>query len=412
MNNITAMTENPVFANHGGFIRKILIPIQRAIINWKSGHPVEAMESALACFSTLQHIDQACLYGLLSNFPQLYLLGSLVQIFLEQGQVFLAQQMSDQIKKVCASMSPDLDNICIQMDELILSYSPASPSRIKNSNLLTSQNSNLESTHTKNGNPETISNQSSAQSFPVQYALIYPTPIHSQLHKTSTSQYGNLEYSSNISSDSFPSNHLPSPFSVLPPSPSSLSSLSSPLSSSPHLSPNATLPPSPSPQPSPSSSSSTFPVPINLSPNDFTSPYNPPFAISPTSLLSELNHFPQFSQINSLPQNSQINNIPQNTETRNFPQNSQINNFPQISQINNLQQNSQINNFPQNTETRNFPQNSQINHFPQISQINNLPQNSQINDFPQISQINNLPRNWIEEVALDDNTIEKMLGLS
>jgi hypothetical protein len=42
--------------------KNICIPVHRAILDWKSGHRVEAMENALSCFTSLQTLGDECLY--------------------------------------------------------------------------------------------------------------------------------------------------------------------------------------------------------------------------------------------------------------------------------------------------------------------------------------------------------------
>ncbi len=48
---------------------------------------------------------------LLAHLPQLYLLGTVVKLFLEQGQFLIAKQMGERIKKVCDRLRPDLDSV-------------------------------------------------------------------------------------------------------------------------------------------------------------------------------------------------------------------------------------------------------------------------------------------------------------
>jgi len=72
---------------------------------------VEAIESALTCYSSLQHLDDDCLYGILAGFPQMYYLGALVKLFVEQGQISLAQRMVSHIKNICNYVKPDLDTV-------------------------------------------------------------------------------------------------------------------------------------------------------------------------------------------------------------------------------------------------------------------------------------------------------------
>jgi len=123
MNRIVIITEGSRdLSTRNGFVRKILIPVHRALVNWKSGHIIEAIENALTCFSSLQYLDDECRYCLLASFPHMYLLGALVKLFLEQGQISIAQQMSSHIKNICGDLKPDLDNICHQLDILTLAH--------------------------------------------------------------------------------------------------------------------------------------------------------------------------------------------------------------------------------------------------------------------------------------------------
>lgn len=110
--------------NHANFAKVILIPSYRAVVNWKSGHIGEAIENAIHCLAGLQVLDNSCIFGLLSHFPQVCVLGSVVKMLLEQGQVFLAKQLGDKIKSICNVMKPDLDFMCQQVDELMESVSP------------------------------------------------------------------------------------------------------------------------------------------------------------------------------------------------------------------------------------------------------------------------------------------------
>jgi hypothetical protein len=111
-------------ATHSAFAKVIMIPSYRAVINWKSNHIQEAIEDTISCLAGLQVLDNACLFGMLSHFPQICVLGSLVKMLLEQGQIFLAKQLGDHIKNVCKIMKPDLDFICRQVDELLKTVSP------------------------------------------------------------------------------------------------------------------------------------------------------------------------------------------------------------------------------------------------------------------------------------------------
>lgn len=111
-------------ATHSAFAKVIMIPSYRAVINWKSNHIQEGIDDTISCLAGLQVLDNACLFGLLSHFPQLCVLGSLVKMLLEQGQIFLAKQLGDHIKNICKIMKPDLDFICRQVDELLEKVSP------------------------------------------------------------------------------------------------------------------------------------------------------------------------------------------------------------------------------------------------------------------------------------------------
>lgn len=119
MNSVMAASEDTHVAHHMTFVRTLLVPLYTAVINWKSNHIREAMEAAVSCLAGMQVMDRGCLFGLLSHFPQICMLGSLVKLFMEQGQVFLAKQMADHIKNICNVMKPDLDFICKQIDDLL-----------------------------------------------------------------------------------------------------------------------------------------------------------------------------------------------------------------------------------------------------------------------------------------------------
>eukprot|EP00026_Physarum_polycephalum_P003626 Phypoly_transcript_03639.p1 GENE.Phypoly_transcript_03639~~Phypoly_transcript_03639.p1 ORF type:complete len:487 (+),score=147.92 Phypoly_transcript_03639:897-2357(+) len=261
MNQLLINEANEV-GNCTSYMGKICIPVNRAVLNWKSGHVVEAMENALSCFYALQTIEDECLYDLLLHSTELYLMGALVKLFLEQGQFLLAQKMGMQVIKICSRMKPDLDDICQQVENLLqthfASHNSTSPE-------------NIFTTHPPP--------HPSSSPLPLLPPSSSPLPLLSPSHSP-------------------PSANNSSPEIYSPPL---------------HSTPSSSL--SPSPLPSPENTTHDLPPPT-LSPPSSLSPPPPSLSLPPPPSLSLPPPFPiSFSAVQWLEEN----NTPENISPENLP---------------------------------------------------------------------------------------------